>query len=198
MDDTETTTLLKERYETLPTPIRELFDFDVIERFMAEISVQFNLSTHDQVQIENEIALTLLFFFPSYNISDRLLKAELELEPSQIPLVVSSIQNELFFMVEDVLEATDERFRENQREIETKSVEPATGQASSDTEKQSSSSQRQKDDLTTQLERLRTMQQDADRIHGYGAYRRKYQTPEGQTGQTGRDPLANLPKYEDK
>lgn len=54
----------------------------------------------------------------------------------------------------------------------------------------------QKEDLTTQLERLRTMQNDADRVHGYGAYRSKYEEPDPSGANVNkRDPLADLPKY---
>lgn len=197
MDDTKTTKALSDRYQVLPTEVRELFEYGVIEQSVLEISRRFNLSEEDQLNLENQVALTFLFFFPSYSFTDRLLNSGLQVNASLIPSIAAAVHEELFVLTEDIFEATDERFISNPSTVDA-SLTQASPQSSQNAPTIQTDITEPKTDSSIPLERVRTMGADAERVHGYGAYR-QVQQPQADSAQQPtarqRDPLASLPRY---
>lgn len=203
MDDfTKTKETIVQRYETMPPEIRDLFDLGLIERSTKEISETFVLTEEQRIALENQIVMVVLLFLPREGFESRIAET-LSIDHSAADTIAGYLQNELFDLIDDVLEATDEQFRTNtqaatneNRVVEKVEPQPVLNEEST----KSQPSQQEIPSASEQISPLRTMHGDAERIHGYGAYRSRMKEKYGAPSPKPADNknLADLPQYKDE
>ena len=136
------TDLIKQRKELMPQEVRDLIEMNVVSDVVAEVRNNYGLTKRQAVLLENEIILVLMFFLPHKGLIDRITES-LEINYSLAERISLYLQTEIFDLVEEYLLTVDKYFSgTNESAVQTyEEVKP-----------------------------LRTMDDDAKNIHGYGAY----------------------------
>lgn len=161
MDDLERENkILIERYKVLPEDLKEIIEFGLLDKVIATVRNDHHLNEDQAILLENHLMLILLLILPSYDITDKL-KEILGVDEFRASLIANYLKTDLFDLVEDILEVTDEKFLLNNASSTVApnpvaSSEPATTIATPKIES---------------LSQFRTMESDAKKIHGYGAFR---------------------------
>lgn len=191
MDNQGTDQQILERYREMPEEIRDLFDMGIIDRAVTMVSQQYGLTEEQSILLGNQIALTVLLFLPKDDFDGRLVSA-LNIGPEKATGITTVIESEVFLLVDDLLEEANGRFLD--RDVTSEEIPPvASPEPEAATTPTESSPKPQ--ESTNVIEALRTMQSDANRIHGYGAYRRQAEQPKQNAN--GTRPLVSPPRYVD-
>ncbi len=146
--------IIEERYKTLPTEVKQLIDLKLPESVVEEVAHNHNLNEEQQIALENRLYLILFFFLPSSNITTQI-EELLEVDRFRASLIAEYIEAEIFDLIDDLLEATNQKFLLNESAPETNST-TISAISPENLEKVSP---------------FRTMEGDAKKIHGYGAFR---------------------------
>ena len=222
----ETNTLIQEeklaldRLAQMPPKITDLFDRGVVFSITDQITKSHDLAPWQQTLLENEVVLVLLQFLHKNGLSERLQEA-LEIDEATADAVASEIQNELLYLVDPILEETHRTLEKYENEgMPTTETDEATHipvhedtsltvPVSIDQEIPSEApppSETVTEATSKQVETLRTMQNDMEKIYGYGSFRDQFPHAEGEpavegTSQEdilGKQTLAKTPRYEEK
>lgn len=134
-----------EHYRDVPEEIRGLIDNKVAAATVNEASVLFGLDAKQQSLLENEVLLVLLLLLPRDGLANRV-QESLEIEEKQARELTDYLENNLFDLVDDILElAAGELFGPSKvaaMELDSKDTVPP----------------------------IRTFESDMRGVHGYGAF----------------------------
>lgn len=148
--------LIAERYLTLPSEVKELIDFGIVSKTLARITLDHTLNPEQKISLENRVYLILLFLFPSTALSEQVAEVT-GVDGFRASIIANYLKTELFDLIEEILEVTDEKFL-LKVEANASTVTTATETPTATTPI---------DNITP----FRTMEMDAKKIHGYGAFR---------------------------
>ena len=189
--------LIAERISILPEEITEIFTLGILDDTLAKLGSSSNLSLVQKRILETEVSLVLLLFLPKTGFTERITEA-LEISHAEAESIASLIEEEIFFLVDDILEEVDASFNGNKmtspRTPPTTETQTPTAPAQpsiSSTPLTTSTPEQPIAPQTpitqavaeqnvaektaeTVVKPLRTMAADVDSIHGYGAYRKMF------------------------
>ena len=186
--------VLRERYALLPDELTDLIEYMTVALVVEQISTTYDLTQIQSTLLENEILMVLLLFLPRESFKERI-QDSLQIDASLAATIGDEIEKEIFSLVNGILTAANKGF------VSDTQIEPAplqesevpTPTAMKDPEPTAIAPE---PDLSERISALRTMQGDAERIHGYGAYRRRNE-PQSNQPQSSTQPLAAPPRYVD-
>lgn len=167
---------MQERYNQLPPQITELFDYGTVGLSIDNITSEFNLTERQKEALLMETELVLYLFLPRLGFIERL-QESLEIDQSLAEQVASEIENNIFFIVNDLLDFSDNQFKQesgtpttipnaqpqtNNKTIITKSTNPPASEIIGHAEESAGQN----------IKPLRTFAEDvqSSRVHGYGAF----------------------------
>lgn len=197
-NNTQSNIILK-HYETLPTEVRDLIDFNISDVVIDDISDEFHLTQQQRISLENQVLLVLLFFLPSQGFGGRIMET-LDIDTTLSKNIAKVIQEKLFYLIADILEETDKQLllqahTENVHTREIEEVEPVllndiidTSIKTPEIPKTVTVSEEIKTEDFEKVTPIRTMETDAKRVHGYGAYRDKNPLPETKETESQEEP----------
>lgn len=219
--------ILETRLQELPPQITECLSGNSIEVLLEMLKGEYQLSDTQTTQISNEFVVTLTAFEPLSDLAINIHKStglpneiSNEIATAFQAIVLDSTTRELLKELnEEQADSAEEEVavppvdvtppetqeQELPSELPAQEIPISTSNAAAEqpvpTEQKEVLPVTNKTDVVA-LERLRTMAQDADRIHGYGAYRRKYPTPEDARTEAAapkntQGVLTDAPKYTD-
>lgn len=178
MENNSTEKQITERYKSLPPEVKGLIDLGILKAVLSEIIENQNLTPQQGALLENQILLVMLFLLPQKGFGVRV-QESLDIDKPLTLLISKYVQEELFDFIAEILEEADTQFALHRS---SESVETPTEDTAPEANKEKESSTNPIAKKTTlsippegeNLEKvtpIRTMETDAKRVHGYGAYR---------------------------
>lgn len=197
----DTKTIVDTRTQEIPNELLSVVNKN-LSKFAHEIKEKFDLSQEDSAALANELVLTTLAFEPIEDLAVNITK-HTSISPNNVSYIAEKVTEELLSksfetlveinqlqlyadliadeqasdQVEEVIGANVQSAGVQTEAVPTKSV--ATGQALSENEIAVAAGSETANQPIVEL--LHTMEQDVDRIHGYGAYRKMYPETIGQS-----------------
>ncbi len=98
-----------ERYQNLPPDIRELLDYGIVDKVIEEVAVENRFTKEQEDILRMEIELVLYMFLPRQGFINRI-KESLEIETSIAEIITAYIDQELFSLVEPIMNFLDDQF----------------------------------------------------------------------------------------
>ena len=164
---------MQERYKELPQQIIELFEYGTIGIVIDNISKEYGLDVDQVALLRMEIEMVLYLFMTREGFTERL-QESLEVEQERARGIAQRVNDDLFAIVEPVLNFADEERRKNEEiatEINNEAVlvPPPAVTDSTPAVKQTPEASPE----PTVIKPLRTFAEDTglNRAHGYGAFR---------------------------
>jgi len=167
MDEKETANIINERLTLLPEEILELIQYKTVDVIIEEVTVQYSLNRIQSKLLENEALLVLLCLLPTGGFKDRI-QQSLEIDPTQAESISNYVQTELFYLASDSLKSANDYLKESEADSALPTKLPST---ILDT--------KTINDGLDGVIPLRTMDMDAKKIHGYGAFYGEATSEEG-------------------
>lgn len=220
----KTIRLLQERLESVPSELSYIFSGQTLERFVENTRVIYSLSDVQAARLSDEIVLTVLLFEPLRDLGSNIERA-LAIPRTVADEITSSVRDELLTAEvaeliaelnaaqlanesgEDIPVDNDELTASEEPVVPASPPAPPAAapepppvpDAAPAAAPVPQAPEPHPETETHEISPLRTMQGDAERIHGYGAYRarmkEKYGTPP--PNPPGGQSLADRPTYRD-
>ncbi len=174
---------LQTRFSELPEEIMALITGGTLDTTMESLKATYELSD-DQVRLlENETILTLAFFAPRSEFAANI-KEVLQIDQAIAEIIALDIESEIFDPVGEYFAIVEEEIEESEgtaditatevkKKEELRNLAQTFGQPSPERLENP-----EVQTLTENVEPLRTMEGDMNRIHGYGAYREEQTSTE--------------------
>ncbi|MCA9359780.1 hypothetical protein KC850_01950 [Candidatus Kaiserbacteria bacterium] len=106
---TQTQQLLEERLSVVPKEVRSVICGDKLNEIVRAIQIDFSLTDIQSNRLSDEILLTLLFFYPTINLDNRILES-LGIDTEASGKISSYVQQSLFAPMSGIYEQTNEMF----------------------------------------------------------------------------------------
>lgn len=163
---------MRKRLEALPSSIRELFVFDTVGVVISDVTKMFSLSDDQAEALRIEVGLVLCLFETRDDLGERIAN-NLQVDSERANAIKQYLDENLFIMVEEVLDFADDQWLEGEIELlKNRTVETPTVLPPVDLEeiKEEPPTNPESQPL---VKPLRTFADDIDisRAHGYGAFR---------------------------
>jgi hypothetical protein len=166
---------LQERLDTLPEEILSLITRGTLDAVVFELHDLYNL-TNDQVRLlENEIILVLSFFESRESFVQNVTES-LEIEPFIAEDIGATVASDIFELVEDYFEVVEQGQKAAASGVTPNEIEKVAAKKESLASLATQFAKKEQErlenpnieDLTSNVEPLRTMEGDINRVHGYG------------------------------
>ena len=168
---------LQKSFLEAPERVKELLLGRVFDRVFSDIGSKYRLDTKQRKLAENDATLVLLAFLPRQGMSQRLAE-ELGVSKDVAEGIFKDLNDKLFALVVDIL---------SEVETELFTFDPADMALDDETPNTN----------TSPVERMRTMEGDLKRIHGYGSFGELYGTGDDEVHHSSQEELVKKPSLTD-
>lgn len=107
---------MQARYKFLPPEITELFEFGTVELIMDQAALEFGLNDSQKEGLLMEVELVLYFFLTRKGLVERL-RETLEVDQARATQIAAKLENDLFIIVDDLLDAIEKEFESEDTEV---------------------------------------------------------------------------------
>lgn len=181
---------VQERIKILPQEIIDLVTDGTLDAVALTLQEEYGLTETQKKLLENEIILVLAMFLNPSDFAQNVAES-LEIDPTIAQAIEVEVKNEIFDLVDDILASVISARREIQASLGDTTLLHTMEKKESLSKLADTFAQPKEErlenpaiqTLTENVEPLRTMEGDMNRVHGYGAYvEMKEAQANGQTG----------------